>query len=226
MFKKTALHFFSFLNGPFFGLFLDEINFPSHTVNFRLQHAIHILKAACRVHLGYHRTFLVHPVMRQIFANDVKPNSNPKLTRCHNNNFLVSSCIVFLIHFWLPLYCVSECLSPSGVHLSPLSPLKSVSRGGAPYWTQADAISAYPEIELFFSKYFKKGQLTNQYSLVTRMRNTPFPCPHKSTLSWPLSQNPEIANVDIYTTTLCDPSQQSLLHFVEQEDLKSRIAND
>ena len=92
---------------------------------------------------------------RQVTAKGfaVKLNRNPKPTRCHNNEFLGSSCFVFLIHFWLSLYCISECLSPSGVHLSPLSPLKSVSRGGGgPYWTQADAISAYPEIELFFSK--------------------------------------------------------------------------
>ena len=65
--QKSA--FLSPQKGRSEGLFLDKKNFPGETVDFRLQHAIHILKAKhLRLKMGCLGAILVHPVRRQNFA--------------------------------------------------------------------------------------------------------------------------------------------------------------
>ena len=52
----------------FLGVFFDEISFPGQTVNFRLQHVIHIWKAmTLGYNLAYQEIISVHPTRRQIF---------------------------------------------------------------------------------------------------------------------------------------------------------------
>ena len=80
--------FFSPQKGCSEVLFLDKKNFPSETVDFCLQHAIHILKA---MHLWLKMKFLgailVHPVRSQNFAGKMH-------LRFYNTWF-----------FWVPLHC-------------------------------------------------------------------------------------------------------------------------
>ena len=56
-------------NTLFLGVFLDIISFPGQTVNFRLNHVIHILKAIIpAVNLAYLYTLYVHPVICLIYS--------------------------------------------------------------------------------------------------------------------------------------------------------------
>ena len=53
----------------FLGVFFDEISFPGQTVDFCLEHVIHIWKAMALIYsLAYQEIISVHPTMRQIFA--------------------------------------------------------------------------------------------------------------------------------------------------------------
>ena len=76
-----------------FRFFLDKIEFPGQTVNFCLQHVLHILKAIdLMVHLSYQETFVEHPTRRHIFANTVQPHITQDQTFCLSLSEVVKSC--------------------------------------------------------------------------------------------------------------------------------------
>ena len=75
----------------FLDVFFDKISFLSQTVNFGLQHVIHILKALVPAdNFSYQKTLFQHPTRRQIFANTVgwKKKTEPP-TKAVSGNLLM-----------------------------------------------------------------------------------------------------------------------------------------